>query len=1061
MKQKLAILLSFLLISSTLFAQCFEEGWSHPQIQGNTLRCVHALGAVAYTGGDVGTVLKTIDGGVTWFNVNINTPYRILGIYFTDPNTGYATSRQGVHKTIDGGLSWQFTQLSNSSWMYDVEFVTDSIGIICGQNGLIYRTTDAGNTWGNQHSWSSRSLFALHFPDPLNGYAVGGANSTSVGGKVLKTTDGGITWSNFTPLNQKINDVYFTSAQKGFCVTDFGRLVTTIDGGTNWTVTNLSNQQLLGVQFATPNSGIIVGTAADPWITSDGGATWTQVQIPRYAGAIWALSTPSMGQHILVGEAGQIITGSNLLSAAQLRTTAATGNTIYDIIFKNELSGIACGVGGVVMNTSNGGGSWHRDSNFVFGQNYLALAKVSPQIAFMSGSGGQLWKTMDWGVSWTKLTIGVTNQLNDLSFISQDTGWVAGSNGLLLRTLDSGNTWTVMPTGTTTQLNAVHFKSNGVGWIVGDNGQVHKSIDFGVTWQSAYFGNSSTKQEIVFFNDSIGYAGGSTARIYYTHNGGATWLSGPIANGSGVRSILPLSAAKAIGVGGFGNHYMTVDTGKTWSELPLITGNLLYSIYAQDTTLWVTGGNGTILKSGFAGTIQAQYALQICQGDSIQIGGNWITTPGIYKDTLTGICDTLREITVQVRQGSQSMEHVNLCFGDSILLGGAFQTTAGTYLDTLSNVWGCDSVRTTTVQVFPPSTFTYADTICYGDTIIFFNQILTTSGSYQDNSLSSSNGCDSLVTLNLTVYSGSTGVDAQAACDSYTWIDGITYTASNNVATWILTNTSGCDSVVTLDLTISNASTGVDAQAACDSYIWIDGITYTASNNVATWTLVNTSGCDSVVTLDLTINNSSTGMDVQTACDSYSWIDGITYTVSNNVATWTLVNGSGCDSVVTLDLTITTIDSTVTQSGNTLIANEANAAYQWLDCDNNFSIIPGATNQSYTALMNGDYAVQITQNGCVETTACYLITAVAAVNSDFENELLLYENPTDGDFSIDLGNNYPLVSVTIYDISGKLIQSKNFKDSQLLRLKLKAPARIYLVAIEAEGKKAFLRLVKE
>ena len=114
----------------------------------------------------------------------------------------------------------------------------------------------------------------------------------------------------------------------------------------------------------------------------------------------------------------------------------------------------------------------------------------------------------------------------------------------------------------------------------------------------------------------------------------------------------------------------------------------------------------------------------------------------------------------------------------------------------------------------------------------------------------------------------------------------------------------GCDSVVTLDLTILSSNTGVDVQSHCDSYTWIDGITYTSSNNTATDTIVNAAGCDSVVTLDLTILNSTSGVDVQTHCDSYTWIDGITYTSSNNTATHNLINAAGCDSIVTLDFTI-------------------------------------------------------------------------------------------------------------------------------------------------------------
>jgi hypothetical protein len=58
------------------------------------------------------------------------------------------------------------------------------------------------------------------------------------------------------------------------------------------------------------------------------------------------------------------------------------------------------------------------------------------------------------------------------------------------------------------------------------------------------------------------------------------------------------------------------------------------------------------------------------------------------------------------------------------------------------------------------------------------------------------------------------------------------------------------------------------------------------------------------VTLDLTINYSNTGEDKITACDSYTWIDGVTYTSNNNAATFTLKNAANCDSVVTLDLTI-------------------------------------------------------------------------------------------------------------------------------------------------------------
>jgi hypothetical protein len=172
-------------------------------------------------------------------------------------------------------------------------------------------------------------------------------------------------------------------------------------------------------------------------------------------------------------------------------------------------------------------------------------------------------------------------------------------------------------------------------------------------------------------------------------------------------------------------------------------------------------------------------------------------------------------------------------------------------------------------------------------------------------------GCDSIVTLNLTINNSNTGIDTQTACDTYTWIDGNTYTASNSTAIDTVTNIAGCDSVVTLNLIINNYNTSIDYQVACDSYSWIDGNTYTLSNFSATQTLTNSVGCDSVVTLNLTINDSNSGIDVQSAVNTFSWIDGNTYTASNSTATHTLTNVAGCDSVVTLNLTITYTNSIV------------------------------------------------------------------------------------------------------------------------------------------------------
>src|SRR5690606_18730531 len=137
---------------------------------------------------------------------------------------------------------------------------------------------------------------------------------------------------------------------------------------------------------------------------------------------------------------------------------------------------------------------------------------------------------------------------------------------------------------------------------------------------------------------------------------------------------------------------------------------------------------------------------------------------------------------------------------------------------------------------------------------------------------------------------------SETACKEFTWVkNGATYTSSgfyDYVEEGVALD--GSDSTYVLDLTINTLATGTDVQEACGSFTWIDGNTYTTDNNTATHTIVGgaANGCDSIVTLDLTINTFVTGTDVQEACGSFTWIDGNTYTTDNNTATHTIVGGA-------------------------------------------------------------------------------------------------------------------------------------------------------------------------
>jgi hypothetical protein len=322
-------------------------------------------------------------------------------------------------------------------------------------------------------------------------------------------------------------------------------------------------------------------------------------------------------------------------------------------------------------------------------------------------------------------------------------------------------------------------------------------------------------------------------------------------------------------------------------------------------------------------------------------------------------------------------------------------------------------------------------------------------------------GCDSIITLNLTINPIYSMIDVQTVCDSLTWLDGITYTANNNTATQLFTSVSGCDSLVSLDLTIINSTVFTDVQQACNSYTWINGMTYTASNNTAMDTLVSSNGCDSIVSLDLTINNSKTGSDILTACDSLTWIDGITYYSNNSNASYTLTSAAGCDSVVRLFLTIRAVDVSTTTNGYTISSNATGTGvtYQWMDCSDN-SLISGATNVNYKVILSGDYAVIVTDGGCIDTSDCVNFTGVGIDEGNLNSGVSLYPNPVTDIVHLTLGEHVGMVQISVLDVSGKSYLNR-VSDSKNVTLDLSDfDSGVYFVKVVSNNGQKLMRLIK-
>ena len=201
---------------------------------------------------------------------------------------------------------------------------------------------------------------------------------------------------------------------------------------------------------------------------------------------------------------------------------------------------------------------------------------------------------------------------------------------------------------------------------------------------------------------------------------------------------------------------------------------------------------------------------------------------------------------------------------------------------------------------------------------------------------------------------------------------------------------------------------------ACNSYFWAQtGQTYNSSGQYHD-TLQNVYGCDSIISLNLTINaNVQGGTTVQSACDSYTW-NNQTYTQSG-LYTQVLSTINGCDSTVTLDLTLnyspTTPIVTLTNITNLSTPLQGNATYQWFQCSDNLAI-PNAINNTFIASSNGLYGV-IVSNGCgSDTSQCVNVSSIGL--NELTNQMIIFPNPTSE--TIEIRMDYTELQYSMYKI---------------------------------------------
>lgn len=390
--------------------------------------------------------------------------------------------------------------------------------------------------------------------------------------------------------------------------------------------------------------------------------------------------------------------------------------------------------------------------------------------------------------------------------------------------------------------------------------------------------------------------------------------------------------------------------------------------------------------------------------------------------------------------GVTTTQSATICQGSSYTFpDGSTQsniTSQVIQVSTLQTVNGCDSTITTTLNVNPSYNITESAAICNGGSYTFpdgSSQSNITAQTVYTSNLQTVDGCDSTITTTVNVNPTYALSESAVICSggSYTFPDGSTQSniTSQAVYTSMLQTIAGCDSLITTTVDVNPTYNISESAAICygGSYTFPDGSTQNnlTSQTVYTSNLQTTSGCDSLITTTVDVTPIYALSETITACSGTTVVfpDGSTQVVTADYSyTSALQTTTGCDSIITTNVTVPVIDNSVSQMNFTLTANATTATYQWLDCGNNYAPVANETNQSFTATTAGTYAVAVTSSGCTDTSACTLLDV--GMGEQALQLISVFPNPANELLTIAFPQTTQ-ATLQLFESSGALVRSVN------------------------------------
>ncbi len=517
-----------------------------------------------------------------------------------------------------------------------------------GVAGTFMRSTDGGDTWlinsqagvteGFFGSGGTNTLNSAWFFDANTGIVVG-ASVSGDGGKIRRTTDGGLTFSTIglgIPSGLAVvNSIYFINSTTGYlCGTNTVKAFKTTDAGLNWTlIPNLPTISLnYTCVYAKDANNIFLGTA------SDGSAHSRRIVRTTNAGATWKIDTLP-GSNIYTvqdikfqnANTGYVAANSNYFAY-----TTNGGSNWTQAIFPNMQQGLyqlqvigstvyALGSYTAYYYTSNLGVTWdsvtfHDPSNPY--QPYLSLVysfNINSNDVIVVGANGKVNVSNDGGSSWRNKNYSVGNNQYAFSSIFAQPGtqnvWTGSyTGGLILYSSNNGTNWTEQPTGAPNAIYDIQMLNSNTGYACGGDafagtGYCYKTTNGGSTWTSLSITQPNYQINALDFVDvNTGWIVGGLpfdigSVISKTTNGGVSWTD-QVTNPLHLSAFGPVDMADANTGYVTGGSFVvkTTNGGANWNQIavtPTVSWNIVQAF--PNNTLYLGGGQ-TVNKSTDGGT---------------------------------------------------------------------------------------------------------------------------------------------------------------------------------------------------------------------------------------------------------------------------------------------------------------------------------------------------------------------------------------------------------------------------------------------------------------------------